>query len=179
MNTQKNNHERQQLLSRGERESMENGDFRYIVATSEETRKRAISALVPALFFLFLMGSISFLLIRNFDYLYPSSRGGTDHSRARYSSNSRINTGTHSRTNTRGGATSGATDNATDNNYPAIATSTNTGTIVTEEEYNQKNTNSESHDDTSADCANHSQCDLLGLTGQCCPTADGVTLSCC
>ena len=30
-----------------------------------------------------------------------------------------------------------------------------------------------------ADCAFHSKCDIIGLTGQCCPTPDGTKLACC
>ena len=164
--TMTNNDETENLLlSRREREfeSIENGDFRYIVPDAEETKRKAVRALVPTLFFLILMSSISYIIIRNTNYLYSSNKrtqGGIDHSRNRYDDSNRIHTGT----NTRGGVPDGANSAAT------------TGASDVEED---ENTNNSVPDAVSADCAYHSQCDLIGLAGQCCPTKSGVNLACC
>ena len=167
-NTTTNNNETEDLLlSRREREieSIENGDFRYIVPDAEETKQKAVRALIPTLFFLILMSTISYIIIRNTDYLYSSNKstrtqGGIDHSRNRYDDSSRIHTGTI----TRGGVPDGTDPTATSE--------------VSDMEEDQNTTDS-LPDDVSEDCAYHSQCDLLGLTGQCCPTNSGVTLACC
>ena len=114
------------------------------------------------------MGSISFLLARNFDFFYPSGPGGSSHNHNQHTNTVRIHPGTHpSHTNTRGGAVG-------DDNFD----NTNTATPTSVAEDSDSNTDSEQHTAPS-DCANHSQCESLGLAGQCCPTNGGMMLACC
>lgn len=133
-------------------QDVQDGDFRYIESTAAERRRKCANALLPILICTVLMGAIAFSLFRSFDSLYPGHGNGSSYGDIP----STINTGTNE--DAKSGTTSNRDKNSLNDNKSA-----------------QENLNSSSM----ANCALHSKCEMLGLTGACCPTSSGVTLQCC
>ncbi len=170
-------------------------DYRYLRTSNEENRRKCINGLAPVLLFLLLMGGLSFAMYQNFDRLYPghgtyndssgsfanSARNHYDHKSYVIDENEKKNTDDNDST---AAAATTTTTTAQSNANNAIDNS-NAGSDGDSGEFkvgvtkgNKTNHKSDSMPSDS-DCSLHHKCDLLGLTGHCCPTTDGIKLSCC
>ena len=59
-------------------ENLDTQYTQYITPTAEDKRKECMSALVPVLLCVLLMGGIAFALSRDFNHLYPSRHGDSN-----------------------------------------------------------------------------------------------------
>lgn len=146
-------------------------DYRYLTSSDEENRRKCMNGLTPVLLFLFLMGMVSFALFKNFDRLYPG-HGTYDDSSGSFANSARNHYDHKSYTidnkNEDGNdatqfnkETANYNDNASDNSSDNSGDKFKVGVI------------------NLSDCSLNHKCNLLGLTGQCCPTPSGVKLECC
>ena len=158
-----------------------NVDYRYIESTAEIKRRKCLTAFVPVLIFIVLMGSIAFVLFHDFDtLLYPGHHSGGHSTTAAGGRDYVVHTSTDEKTDTTN--TSSNTSSNTEDVHSTSATSAKD----IQPQSQPHNTSSSTSTSTStaasgtlADCSHYSKCELLGLTGLCCPTKEGVNLQCC
>mmetsp|Transcript_19128 Transcript_19128/g.28650 ORF Transcript_19128/g.28650 Transcript_19128/m.28650 type:complete len:268 (+) Transcript_19128:138-941(+) len=191
---------RQQQQQQQEEDEEDNyytsNDYRYLTSTSEENRRKCINGLTPILLFLFLMGMISFVMYKNFDRMYPG-HGTYNDSSGSFANTARDHFDHRSYTiddhseNGDGDGNGQYSDNSSQSQFDA--TTSNTGAnananansnnfkvgVAKENKENGQNLNLNDEAKSQSSCSSNQKCDQLGLTGQCCPTADGISLSCC
>ena len=133
---------------------------RFLTSTNEERRRQFLSALFPIILFLLIMGSIVFLLSKDFNHLYPGPDGDTkNHGGSLY----------HEESSSEPRPTSINMNSSTSmsaNSEPVENTQVTKDTQNSEAGYTPQ-------------CTSHSKCNSAGLTGLCCPTAEGIFLECC
>ena len=159
-----------------------NVDYRYIESTAEIKRRKCLTAFVPVLIFIVLMGSIAFVLFHDFDtLLYPGHHSGGHSTTAAGGRDYVVHTSTDEKTDTTNtsSSTSSNTSSNTEDVHSTSATSAKDIQPQSQPQQHNTSTSSSTTTTTSADCSHHSKCELLGLTGLCCPTKEGVNLQCC
>ena len=134
---------------------------RFLTSTNEERRRQFLNALFPVLMFVLIMGSIVFLLSKDFNHLYPGPSGdvknhggGLYHEESSSESPRPISTNINS-------STSMSANSEPDENTPKA----------------KENQNSEAG--YIPQCSSYIKCNSAGLTGLCCPTSEGIFLDCC
>ncbi len=156
---------------------LQDGDFRYIESTAAERRRKCANALLPILIFTVLMGAIAFSLFKSFDLLYPGHGGGNSSSSRSYYGNDNDN---HLRSQNNSNSYSDLPSITNNNKDEKSGSSTGTNLNSDKNSLNEnKSAPEQSLNNSKANCALYSKCEMLGLTGTCCPTSSGVTLECC
>mmetsp|Transcript_19099 Transcript_19099/g.27869 ORF Transcript_19099/g.27869 Transcript_19099/m.27869 type:complete len:166 (+) Transcript_19099:206-703(+) len=152
-----------------ETETYDIENTQYIVSTSEERRRKCLIGFVPVLLFILLMGGIVYTLMQNFNHLYPSpGGGGRKNDGGKWSVDVTTNEDTSSYEN------SGASSAGNSEIGPTATGTSGSGTdaeVPASKPTKEMSGNSE--------CSYHLKCADAGLTGQCCPSLDGVFLGCC
>lgn len=132
----------------------------YLKDTSRWTTRKVVSIAVPILAAMMVMGGIALFLLKDFNHLYPG-RGG-DKSPF-YSNSGGVATPKSSSSDTKSPVAFSTTKQHHDSTTPASSPSKNKVVYTV--------------DAAGASCAVHPDCSLL--SGNCCPTAEGLMLACC
>lgn len=134
---------------------------RFLTSTNEERHRQFLNALFPILMFVLIMGSIVFLLGKDFNHLYPGPGGDVkNHGGGLYHEESSSESQKPSSININSSTSMSTNSEPVENTQKA--------------KYTQ---NSEAG--YTPQCTSHSKCKSGGLTGLCCPTAEGIFLDCC
>ncbi|CAB9519703.1 expressed unknown protein [Seminavis robusta] len=120
--------------------------------TPEERKRKCLLLAVPLVLAVLIIGGFTLFLLRDFDFLYPGRNGGNRHRTPR--------TPIPVYPSDTGSST--ATEDTS-----STGTSTSTST----------STDSAAGSSPGASCLAHEKC--TGLTGDCCPSIDGLFLQCC
>ena len=125
------------------------GQTYYLSSTTD--KKKCLSAFLPIIIFIALMGGAVWALNKDFNHLYP------------------------------GHGVSGSNDydgSIVVHSESSSTTNTAMRPIPTTDQSSSKENVVYSSSDSSA-CSNHPKCHHLGLTGHCCPTVAEIFLDCC
>lgn len=119
--------------------------------TREEKRRKFLLLAVPIIAAVLIIGGAALFLLHDFNHLYPGKGGGKEPGyKTKVKHPSSV---------------SEKSDSSSSHSAPVSAPTSPSSTFDTGK--------------SSSDCSANEKCKAKGLTGDCCPTSDGVILGCC